>query len=85
MWGRLVTVRRVAAPDETDSAPDTRQLAASGRRVGVAAVGLAMLVPVALIGAKPHDLFSQTAARAAAATVGSGAAPSPRWMRSATC
>ena len=74
MWGRLVTVRRVAAPDETDSAPDTRQLAASGRRVGVAAVGLAMLVPVALIGAKPHDLFSQQGP-GTGGTVGSGEAP----------
>ena len=72
MWGRLVTVRRVAAPDETDSAPDTRQLAASGRRVGVAAVGLAMLVPVALIGAKPHDLFSQSGPGSGGSSVGSG-------------
>jgi transglutaminase-like putative cysteine protease len=61
MWGRLVTVRRVGSGDEPGAAPDTRDLAASGRRVGLAAVGLAMIVPIILVGSTPHDLFEKSA------------------------
>jgi hypothetical protein len=60
MWGRLVTIRRVSAPQGAGAGPDTRELAASGRRVGLAAVALAMVVPVVLVGHKPHDLFKRT-------------------------
>jgi transglutaminase-like putative cysteine protease len=62
MWGRLVTVRRIGGGDEPGAAPDTRDLAASGRRVGLAAVGLAMIVPIILVGSTPHDLFEKSAA-----------------------
>jgi transglutaminase-like putative cysteine protease len=58
MWGRLVTFRHVQSPDETGSGPDTRELAASGRRVGLAAVCLAIVVPVILPTMHAHDLFA---------------------------
>jgi TgpA N-terminal domain/Transglutaminase-like superfamily len=58
MWGRLVTFRHVQSPDETGSGPDTRELAASGRRVGLAAVCLAIVVPVILPAMHAHDLFA---------------------------
>jgi len=60
MWGRLVTIRRTHAGDETGQGPDTRQVAASGRRVGLTAVLLAMVVPVFLAGTPPTDLFAKT-------------------------
>ncbi|HXW47467.1 MAG TPA: transglutaminaseTgpA domain-containing protein [Streptosporangiaceae bacterium] len=60
MWGRLVTIRRLQPGSDGSQAPDTRQMAASGRRVGLAAVGVAMLVPVILVGATPKDLFNKT-------------------------
>jgi TgpA N-terminal domain/Transglutaminase-like superfamily len=61
MWGRLVTMRRLQGGSDGGLAPDTRQMAASGRRVGLAAVGLAMLVPVILVGTSPRDPFGKTA------------------------
>ncbi len=58
MWGRLVTFRHVQSPDETGSGPDTKELAASGRRVGLAAVCLAIVIPVILPTMRAHDLFA---------------------------
>ncbi|MGO9081530.1 MAG: transglutaminaseTgpA domain-containing protein [Streptosporangiaceae bacterium] len=56
LWGRLVTVwGRGVSQDE--QGPDTRALSASGRRVGAAAVGLAVLVPLLLPGLHVHSLF----------------------------
>jgi hypothetical protein len=55
LWGRLVTVRS-AAPGDDGPGPDTRDLAATGRRIGLAAVCLAIVVPLA-VPAKPHDIF----------------------------
>ena len=60
MWGRLVTIRRPHAMDDTGQGPDTRQVAASGRRVGLTAVALAMVVPIFLAGTPPKDLFAKT-------------------------
>lgn len=60
MWGRLVTIRRTHAGDDAGQGPDTRQVAASGRRVGLTAVVLAMVVPVFLAGTPPKDLFAKT-------------------------
>jgi len=57
MWGRLVTFRHVQSPDEASSGPDTRELAASGRRIGLAAICLAIVVPVVLPSVAAHDLF----------------------------
>jgi len=58
MWGRLVTVRRITGVEEGGAGPDTRDLAATGRRVGLAAICLAIAIPIALPSSRPHDLFS---------------------------
>jgi transglutaminase-like putative cysteine protease len=60
MWGRLVTIRHVSPVDENNTAPDTREMAASGRRVGLAAVAVAMAVPVVLVGSSPRDIFKHS-------------------------
>jgi len=61
MWGRLVTFRHVQSADETGSGPDTRELSASGRRIGLAAVCLAIVIPVILPSMRVRDLFATTA------------------------
>jgi len=59
IWGRLVTVWQSspAEPVEAAEAPDTRQLAASGRRIGLAAACIALAVPLLVPGINVHDLF----------------------------
>jgi transglutaminase-like putative cysteine protease len=57
LWGRLVTVWQETPEDEDARGPDTRVLAASGRRIGLAAVALAVIVPLALPSAREHGLF----------------------------
>ncbi len=57
MWGRLVTFRYVQSADETGAGPDTKELAASGRRIGLAAVCLAVIVPLVLPTMHAHDVF----------------------------
>jgi transglutaminase-like putative cysteine protease len=71
MWGRLVTVRRVTGADD-GGGPDTRDLAATGRRVGLAAICLAIVIPVALPTSKPHDIFSKGGGGSGGGTGGSG-------------
>jgi transglutaminase-like putative cysteine protease len=58
LWGRLVTVWQETPEDEDARGPDTRALAASGRRIGLAAVALAVIVPLALPSIKNHGLFA---------------------------
>lgn len=60
MWGRLVTFRYVQPADETGVGPDTRELAASGRRIGLAAMCLAVIVPIILPSTRTHDVFGTT-------------------------
>ncbi|HSR87287.1 MAG TPA: DUF3488 and transglutaminase-like domain-containing protein [Streptosporangiaceae bacterium] len=60
MWGRLVTFRYVQSADETGAGPDTRELAASGRRIGLAAVCLAIVIPILLPTVHGHALFGTT-------------------------
>jgi len=55
LWGRLVRTWQ-SFPDS--SGPDTRQLAAAGRRLGFAAVLLALCLPVIVPGLQPHRLFA---------------------------
>jgi transglutaminase-like putative cysteine protease len=62
MWGQLVTFKYVQAPDEAGTGPDTKQLAASGRRVGLAAVCLAVIIPIVLPAMHAHDVFATTPA-----------------------
>ncbi len=57
LWGRLVTVWRETPEDEDARGPDTRAVAASGRRIGLAAVVLAVIVPLVLPSVKTHGLF----------------------------
>ena len=66
VWGRLVSLWRSgpqgdpAAPRraEPEPRPDTRALAAAGRRVGLASVVLALCVPLIVPGLHPSKLFS---------------------------
>ncbi len=74
MWGRLVTFRHVQAPDEAGSGPDTRQLAASGRRVGLVAVCLAIIIPIVLPAVPAHDIFGPTPAGTGAGAGGDSGA-----------
>jgi transglutaminase-like putative cysteine protease len=58
IWGRLVTAwgtesREAAEPD----AVDTRSLSAAGRRIGVAAACVALVLPLLLPGIGLHDLL----------------------------
>jgi transglutaminase-like putative cysteine protease len=57
VWGRLVTVWHGAAEDSVE-APDTRALAASGRRIGLAAACIALVIPLLVPGINVHDLFA---------------------------
>jgi transglutaminase-like putative cysteine protease len=56
IWGRLVTVWQDSADDQAE-APDTRALAASGRRIGLAAACIALAFPLLVPGISVHDLF----------------------------
>jgi hypothetical protein len=60
IWGRLVTLWQSGREDDDEPGrgPDTRALAASGRRIGLAAVCLAIFIPLLLPGLRVHKLFS---------------------------
>src|SRR6516165_9105749 len=66
VWGRLVSLWRSDPQDdaaarreaEPEPGPDTRTLAAAGRRVGLASVVLALCVPLIVPGLHPSKLFS---------------------------
>lgn len=58
IWGRLVTLWQSGrTDDEAVRGPDTRALAASGRRIGLAAISLAIFIPLLLPGLRVHNLF----------------------------
>jgi hypothetical protein len=59
IWGRLVTVWHSSADERAEAvqAPDTRALAASGRRIGLAAACIALAFPLLIPGVRVHDLF----------------------------
>jgi transglutaminase-like putative cysteine protease len=59
IWGRLVTVWHSSVDDRAEAAqaPDTRALAASGRRIGLAAACIALAFPLLIPGVRVHDLF----------------------------
>jgi transglutaminase-like putative cysteine protease len=59
IWGRLVTVWQTSEDEEQSRGPDTRALAASGRRIGLAAVCAAIIIPLVLPGLSLHDLFGK--------------------------
>jgi transglutaminase-like putative cysteine protease len=61
LWGRLVTPWNASRPDEPaeelGAGPSLRALAASGRRIGLAAIVLALVTPVFIPGLHPQRLF----------------------------
>ena len=60
LWGRLVTPWNTAGHDEPEdlgAGQSVRALAASGRRIGLAAVVLALFVPLLVPGLYEHKLF----------------------------
>ena len=56
-WGRPVFTRRWAANDAIRERPDSSTLGISGRRIGLTAVVVAVLIPVATPGLTPRSLF----------------------------
>ena len=68
--------------DEDNEGPDIRPLAAAGRRIGSAAVVLALFLPLLVPGLRQHRLFPGTGGAAApAGTTARSRSPS-RWTRS---
>jgi len=73
IWGRLVTVWHGSSAEAAGleaETPDTRALAASGRRIGLAAACIALAFPLLVPGITVHDLF-----RTEPTGVGPGGAP----------
>jgi hypothetical protein len=60
LWGRLVTVwhRGQEPAAAARSGPNTKELAAAGRRIGLAAVVIALFIPLLVPGLRNHKLFS---------------------------
>jgi hypothetical protein len=59
VWGHLVSLWRPARrAGESRSGPDTRTLAAAGRRVGLASIVLALCAPLLIPGLHPSKVFS---------------------------
>jgi transglutaminase-like putative cysteine protease len=62
LWGRLVTPWNANHPDEPveelGAGPSLRALSASGRRIGLAAVALALFAPLLIPGLHAQKLFS---------------------------
>jgi hypothetical protein len=60
LWGRLVTVWHRGQDPSTQEGgtPNTKELAAAGRRIGLAAVVIALFIPMLVPGLRNHKLFS---------------------------
>jgi transglutaminase-like putative cysteine protease len=56
-WGRAVFTRHWAAGRWIEERPDSTPLAASGRRIGLAAVAIAIVLPFAVPGIEPRGLL----------------------------
>jgi transglutaminase-like putative cysteine protease len=56
-WGRVITVWHYSGEDERIGGADVGPLAATGRRIGLAAVCAALIVPLLLPGLTLHQLF----------------------------
>ena len=81
LWGRLVSVHnagrlRPNVPQEAD-APDTHALAAAGRRVGMAAVAAALLIPLLVPGLHVRDLFGSGPGNADSSSTSLAMLPQP--------
>ncbi len=56
-WGRPVFTRYWSAQLDERDRPDARPLSVSGRRIGLTAVAIAVIVPVMVPGIDPHGVF----------------------------
>jgi transglutaminase-like putative cysteine protease len=56
IWGRLVTVWQYRETEAVQG-PDTRALGAAGRRIGLAAISIAILLPLFIPGITVHGIF----------------------------
>ncbi len=56
-WGRVVTVWHYAGEDERLAGADMGTLAATGRRIGLAAVSAALIAPLLVPGLTLHQIF----------------------------
>jgi transglutaminase-like putative cysteine protease len=56
-WGRAVFTRHWSPTRQIDERPDSSPLAASGRRIGLAAVAIAIVLPFAVPGIEPRGLL----------------------------
>ncbi len=75
IWGRVVTVWD--GPDGTPYGVDTRALAASGRRIGLAAACIALVLPLVVPGVSVHDLLQTNTTGSAAGGQGGGSITLP--------
>lgn len=75
-WGRAVVVRR-SSDASRGSAPDTERLALSGKRIGVTAIALAVLVPALLPALSPIRCSASASATASAGAAATSASPTP--------
>ncbi len=73
-WGRVVTVWHYTGDDERLGGADIRGLAATGRRIGLAAVCTAVVAPLLLPSLNLHRIFDGHGAGASSTTAG---LPSP--------
>ena len=62
LWGRLVTVWQHTDDTRDRTGPDTKDLAAAGRRIALAAVVIALFVPLLVPGLAEHKLFASSGA-----------------------
>ncbi|GGO75497.1 transglutaminase family protein [Nonomuraea cavernae] len=78
-WGRAVLVRRTrsVAPSTAKAAADTRGLRLSGKRIGFAAIALAVLVPAALPAMEPVSFFTFGVGGSGSGTGNSISIPNP--------
>jgi transglutaminase-like putative cysteine protease len=56
-WGRAVFTRHWTPSRDDEDQPDSSTLAASGRRIGLTAMAIAIVLPFAVPGIEPHGLF----------------------------
>ena len=76
-WGRIVTVWHYAGEDDRLGGADIRGLAATGRRIGLAAVCAAIVAPLLLPSLNLHRLFASHTGGVRTVAVGPAAADRP--------
>ncbi|MGE5137747.1 MAG: DUF3488 and DUF4129 domain-containing transglutaminase family protein [Gemmatimonadota bacterium] len=74
LWGRLVSVWHTS---RADGMPETRKLAAAGRRIGFAAAALAVFLPLLLPGRPAHRLLGGSGTGGTGSRAGTVYLPDP--------